>query len=297
MVALRKMEHDLFIHCLVNRRDIPMVIHCLKNGAVVDENILYTIHTDFDMLYTIITNYPNTIDISSGMIFTALCYNYRRNRPSIMYLLKNCRVPLGAGISMIMQEAVRDDDIDMVKFIDSKWDIALTTPFMLAAKECKFEIMKFLFSKGKFDKNTLDNALNQAISRNVQVLKKQENLKRVVAFLMKNGADKSSHLLKICIHDSMSMVQQDFTVLITLLSFYNLADVMMNIESYALHAMPIDILTLCVADAFKLQRATKKIVQSFKVRRRLILVRCIYQSYKALYSPALVFTIAKHGGL
>ena len=295
MVVIRKMEQDLFIHSLINKRDIPTVIGCLKNGAIVNENILYTVHTDFDMLYTIITNYPHTIDIDYGMIFTALCYNYRKNRPSIKYLLASCNVSLNANVSSIMQEAICNDDLDMVQFICSRWNIALTTPFIVAVKECKFEIMKFLFSKGKFNNSILDIALCQAIFSNVELLKKREHLKRVVAFLLNNGADRSAPLLKMCIYKSMT--QRDFTVLITLMSFYNLADVMKNIESYALHAMPLDTLTLCVADAFRLQRAAKTIVHSFRVRRRLLLARCIYHSNNAVYSPSLVFIIAKYGDL
>ena len=295
MVEMRKMEQDLFIQSLVNRRDIPMIIRCLKNGAVVNENILYTVHADFELLYTIITNYPHTINITAGMIFTALCYNYRRYRPSIKYLLEKCNVLLGAGISLIMQEAVHNSDIKMVQFILDKWDIALTIPFNIAAKECKFEIMKLLFDRGQFNKSVLDIALCQAIFANVQLLKKKESLKRTVAFLLKHGADKSSDVLKMCIN--MSLITTDFTVLITLLSFYDLAHVMMNIEDYASQGMPVYILTLCVADAFRLQRAAKTIVHAFRVRRRLVLARCIYQSNKLVYSPAFVFAIAKHGNL
>jgi hypothetical protein len=295
MVVLRKMEQDLFIHSLIQKRDIPTVIGCLKNGAIVNENILYSVHTDFEMLYTIITNYPHTIDINYGMIFTALCYNYRRNRPSIKYLLANCNVSLNANVSSVMQEAICNDDMDMVQFICSHWDIALTTPFIVAVKECKFEIMKFLFSKGKFNSTVLDIALCQTIFSNVEWLNKLAHLKRVVAFLLKNGAEKSTALLKLCIYKSIT--QRDFTILITLLSFYNLADVMKNIDSYASRTMPLDTLTVCVADAFRLQRAAKTIVHSFRVRRRLLLAHCIYHSNNAVYSPSLVFTIAKHGGL
>lgn len=294
MVAMRKMEQQLLVESIVNRRDIPTVIKCLQHGAEMNEYILLNAHNDSEMLHAIVSNCPHVITINDGMIFTMLRHNYKRNKNKIRYLLENCSISVNAGLSSIILDAIRYKDIEMVKFISKKWDAALATPFVVAAKECQYDIVKFLFEHGTFTKNTLDIALCDAIFTNVDMLNKKEELKRIVAFLMKNGATKSAPLLKLCAYKSM--LQQDFTVLITLMSFYDLHNIMQNLEEYSSNTMSIELYLRLVADAFRLQKAAKKIVHGFRVRRRLNLVRCIFRN-KEVYSPSLAFIIARQSGL
>ena len=294
MAAMRTTTQVLLQDSIVHRRDIPTIIACLKNGATMNEFILHNAHSDFDMLQAIISHCPDVIHIKNGLILTVLRVDYKNNRDKIRYILENCKVSMNAGLSSVMLDAVRGGDQDMVEYLCNNWEIALITPLVVAAKECQYDIMKFIFNKGTFNSNTLNIALCDTIFTNVECLGKTQQLKNVVSFLLKNGATTSAPLLKMCAYKSITL--KDFTILTTLMCFHDLKDIMHNIEVYASHTTSIEQWTSCVVDAFNMSRASRKIVKGFRVRRRLNLARCLFRN-KAIYSPALVYTVISHSGL
>jgi hypothetical protein len=101
--------------------------------------------------------------------------------------------------------------------------------------------------------------LCEAISCNVEVLEKREQLKKVVALLCCNGANVTSPLLKLCAYKSMNV--NDFLVFTTLLSFFDLKYVVMHIEEFANATTHVNTWLECIADAFRLQKAAKKIAE------------------------------------
>ena len=294
MVAMRKIEDCLIVDAIVHRRDIPTVINCLKSGVIASEYLLYNAREDFEMLRAIVFNCSHVIEIKGGMIFTFFCMNFENNRDKLWLLLKNCKVSVEHGLSTLVENAICHGDIEMVCYICNNWDIILTIPLVVAAKQCQYDILKFILSKEKFNANTLDIALCEGIFCNVEVLEKREQLKKVVALLCCNGANVTSLLLKFCAYKSM--IVNDFLVFTTLLSFFDLKYVIMHIEEFASATTHVNTWLECTANAFRLQKAAKKIVHGFRVNRRLNLARCIY-SNKSIYTPALVFAIAMHGGL
>jgi hypothetical protein len=205
-----------------------------------------------------------------------------------------CKVSVSHGFAGLLLTTIRHGDLQMVQFMCNNWEVVLNNPLIVAARHCHYNIVKFILSKGMFNVNTLDIALSDGIFANIESIAKKEQLKKIVAILCKHGASKTTSLLKLCAF--MSLNNQDFEVLITLLSFYDLKNVMMHLESYASGTTSCEKWLEYVADAFRLQKAAKKIVHGFRVHRRLNLARCIY-SNKSIYSPALVFTIARYGGL
>lgn len=291
---MRRMNECFLIDSIINRRDISAVICCMRSGAYVNEFLLHNVVNDINMLCAIINHSKHVIEIRSGMIFTVLRQDYQGKRDVIKYLLERCRVSQGAGVSSILLDAVRHGDMDMVGFITNRWNVVLTTPLVVAAQECQYDILRFLYKKGTFATNTLDIALCNTIFTNVELLKKKEQLTKVVSFLFKNGATRTAPLLKMCAFKSL--IHNDFTILTIMLSFYELKDIMNNLDSYTTDAPSIETWENCVANAFRLQRAAIKIVHGFRVRRRLNLVRCIFHN-KAVYSPTLAYIIAKEGGL
>ncbi len=86
----------------------------------------------------------------------------------------------------------------------------------------------------------------------------------------------------------------DFSVLKTVLTFYDLKQLVRTVEASTVTS--VDDWMMFIADAYRMQKAAKTIVNCFRVRRRLILARCIYRE-PTIYSPTLVFIIARHGGL
>jgi hypothetical protein len=293
MVAMRKIEDCLIVDAIVHRRDIPTVINCLKSGVKASEYLLYNARLDFEMMCAIVFNSSHVIEIKSGMIFTFLCMNFKDNRDKLWFILMNCKVSVGCGLSTVVENAICHGDIEMTWYICNNWDIILTTPLVLAAKQCQYDILKFILSLGIFSKTTLDVALCDAIFYNVEVAKR-EQLKKVVALLCNNGATVTTSLLKMCAYNSI--IVNDFLVITTLLSFFDLKFVIMHIEEFANAETTINMWLECIADAFRLQKAAKKIVHGFRVNRRLYLARGIY-SNKSIYTPALTFAIAMHGGL
>lgn len=291
---MRKMEDSLIINAIIHRRDVSTVINCLKSGVEVSEFLLYNARSDVEMLHAIVLNCSHVIEIKNGMIFTYLCMNYIGNRNIIWFLLNMCKVSVGHGFGGLLLTAIHNGDLDMVQFMCNNWEVVLNNPLVVAARHCQHNIVKFILSKGLVNVNTLDIALSDAIFANIESTAKTEQLKKVVALLCKHGASKTTSLLKLCAF--MSLNNQDFEVLITLLSFYDLKDVIKHLESYASGTTSCEQWLEFVADAFRLQKAVKKIVHGFRVHRRLNLARCIY-SNKSIYSPALVYTIARYGGL
>jgi hypothetical protein len=265
----------------------------MRAGVHMNEFLLYNAVNDIDMLSAIIQNCKHVIKIRSGIIFTVLRQNYKDKRDTIKYLLETCKVSNEASIGTLMLDAIHHGDMEMVRFICHNWDMALTTPLVVAAKECQYDILRFIFNRGSFEKNTLDVALCDTVYTKVELLSQKQQLIQIVSFLLKNGATASAPLLKLCAYQSKT--QNDFTVLTTLLTFYNLHDIVRNVEDYALHGITPQMWLNCVADAFRLQKTAQKIVHVFRVRRRLHLARCIYRMN--VYSPQLVYIIAKTSNL
>jgi hypothetical protein len=294
MVSIRKMEDSLLELTLVHRRDIPTVARCVKHGAIVNEFMLFQAHADIDMLRAIIENCTHVIKVKKCIILTVLTSHFEANKDKLWLILRHCKVSMGAGITNLLNNAVYYGDSEMVEFIVNNWDVSLISAVVTAAKACQYQILNFLLKKARYNRSTIEVALCDALSENVDRLDKTKQLCKIVALLMNNGAQPSLPLLKLCAFKSLKY--RDFNVLITLLSFYDLKDVMNNIESYAGNTTSVEEWMTFVADAFRLQRAAKKIAHSFVVRRRLNLVRCIYRN-KAVYSPSLVFVIAFHGKL
>lgn len=294
MVVMRTMNECLCVNAIIHRKDIPTVIGCLRSGVVMNEFILHNAVSNHEMLYAIIQNSSNVISINHGMIFTLLRQDYKHNRDVIWYLLSKCIVSRNAGLSALVLDAIQFGDLNMVQFITGNWNISLPTPLVVAAKECQYDIMKFLLCKGTFQVNTLDVAMTDAINNNVVFLDRKERLKQIVSLLFKKGATKSDVILKLCAYKSL--IQRDFSVLTHVLSFYNLKTIVENIDDYATNMLATDDWFGFVADAFRLQRAAIKIVHCFRIRRRLTLARCIYRKTD-VYSPSLVFMIAKQVGL
>jgi hypothetical protein len=295
MIGMRKMEQALLVQSIVHRGDTDTAIRCLESGAKMNEYILMNAIRDFDMLRSIIKNCPHTIKIRDGMVLTVLRQNYVSNRDKIWYVLENCEVSVGAGLSAIIVDAVQYGDMDMVKYICKKWDVeTLPAALIVAAKVCQYEIMRYLFTLKEFNTATLNVALCNAIYENVEISSRRKRLVKIVAFLLKNGATSSALFLKMCAQKSMTT--NDSTVFKTVLSFYDLKSIVHHLEEYATDVAP-EFWMQCIVEVLNMQRAATKIANSFKARRRLNLARCIYHSHRAIYSPALVFTIATHGGL
>jgi hypothetical protein len=291
---MRTIADCLITEAIIHRRDIPTVINCLQNGVKANEYLLYNARSNIEMLCAILFNCSHVIEIKGGMIFTFLCTNFKDNRDTVWLLLENCKVRECHGLSCLLETAISHGDMELTGYICNNFDIILTIPLGVAAKECQYNILKFILSKGMFNVNILDIALSEAISLNVEVLEKREQLKKVVALLCNNGAKVTTPLLKMCALQSTKV--NDFGVFTTLLSFFDLKYVIMHIEEFANATTHVNTWLECIADAFRLQKAAKKIVHGFRVRRRLNLTRCIFRN-KSYYTPALVFAIAVHGGL
>ncbi len=290
------MEQALLVESLVHRRDTDTAVRCLANGAKMNEYILMNAIRDFDMLYSVIKNCPHTIKIRDGMVLTVLRQDYLRNRAKLWYILDTCEVCVEAGVSAILIDAVKHGDMEMVQYICRKWVVrTIPTGLVEAAKACQYEVMRYLLNLKKCKKVTLDVALCNAIYSNVELVARKKRLVKIVAFLLKNGATGSMPLLKMCANKSM--ITNDFTVFKTLLSFYDLKGIVESFEDFATDGLPTTFWMQCIAEVHNMQRAAKKIAKSFKAMRRLNLARCIYKSNHAIYSPSLVYTIAKHGGL
>lgn len=289
---MTNIQERLCMDAIIHRRDIPSIIECLRAGARMNEFLLYNAVNDYDMLSAIIQNCKRVIKIRTGMVFTVLRHNYKNKRNTIKYLLEKCRVSKEAGIATLILDAIRHGDMEMVKFIIDKWDISLITPLIVAAKECRYDILRFIFNKGSFQTNTLYHALYETVVTNVEFVRKTQQLIQIVSFLLKNGATASAPLLKLCA--AKSTTQNDFKVLTTLLTFCNLHDIVRNVDEYAIHVTP-EIWLNCIADAFRQQRASHKIVHLFRVRRRLHLALCLHNMN--IYSPDIFYVIATTGKL
>lgn len=287
-----KIQERLCIDSIIHRRDIPSVIECMHAGAKMNEFLLYNAINDVDMLSAIIQNCKHVIKIKTGMIFAVLSHNYKHKRDTIKYLLETCRVSKEANIDTLLLDAIRHGDMEMVMFISQKWDVSLTTPLIVAAKECQYTILKYIFNKGSFQQNTLNIALCETVALNFEFLNKTQQLIQIVSFLLKNGATTSVPLLKFCAYKSVK--QNDFRLLTTMLTFCNLHDIVCNIENYTFTVTSETWLN-CVANAFRLRKAAQKVIHMFRVRRRLHLALCIHRMN--VYSPHLVYIIAKTGNL
>ncbi len=294
MIAMRKMEQSLLVNAIIHRRDIPTVVNCLKQGYEMNEYLLFNARDNRPLMQAIVSNCSHTIEIRSGMIFTALRPNYKDNRDIIGFLLKKCNVSVNAGIQPLLLDAIRNGDTKMVQFICDKWQVVLTSPLVVAARSCRYSITKFILNKGLFTTSTLDIALCDAVFANIDIVANTERLKKIVALLCNQGATKTLPMLKMCAFKSMN--NNNFEVFEEFLSFFDLKHVMEHLDELISESTPADFWMDVVADAFRKQKAVKKIVYAFRVHRRLNLARCLF-SNKLIYSPSLVFTIAKHGGL
>lgn len=284
--AQKAYEQDKVLFTAIIHDDYEGIISLISKGAYVDEKFFHSCikHNRIHLISLMIEKYEYIITVSKPLLYK-LCMKYTSNRQLLWYILNTCSVHCMFDLFEPLLHASIHGDLDMIKLIIHRFSFAiniLQSPFFWAAKSGHLHIVVYILNVcGSIDRIHISNTLLNVVHDCCNKMSRIYNCAPIIRLLAQQKECTLFHCVEKCYK------KQNAFILALLIPYL----------PHGFFAQETSANLFVIINAFKLRCATRRIIRSFKINRRLVLAKTLFKSMNIMYSPSIVEVIAKHGRL